>query len=459
MKQSNSILIAIILFFAGILGEAYVISAKLGFVPFLLCSIFILGVVAYLTLNIRALIIFSQKRRDSGKKGDSDSLYRLLESRLYNIERYQKAIYNENKSARVSLEELASAFDPSVKVENTSTNSGTDIDKLIVRQKAIMERMAKAIIKNERDNTSKLLAQLSQNPSPAPAPDGDFEKLGRILSSLEVTQKKLLHALENLNTMEAVPNPIAAAADEAAVSVSESVKEQDVPDTNTAALNAVLAEVSLEDVSDNDTIETEDSDVMETSSIIEEIPDITSLEDISMTAESSDDSPADGISDIDKSIENTEITKDENPTTEEALESLETLDVLETLDAADEEIPVFDEGLMSEEAIKELAASLNATSADTDETSDISAGDSAFDAEADLDSLLDEISMEEEAASALPDIDNKEAAPAPSDMDNEEAASASSDNDNDISNSTAALDGDPNRQLTPEEIAAMFASM
>lgn len=430
MNQSNSIVIAIILFFAGILGEAYVISAKLGFVPFLLCSIFILGVAAYLTLNIRALIIFSQKRRDSGKKGDSDSLYRLLESRLYNIERYQKAIYNENKSARVSLEELASAFDPSVKVENTRTDSGTDIDKLIVRQKAIMERMAKAIIKNERDNTSKLLAQLSQNPSPAP--EGDFEELGRILSSLEVTQKKLLHALENLNTMEAVPNTIAAAADEAAVSASESVKEQDVPDTNTAALNAVLAEVSLEDVSDNDSIETEDSDVMETGSTIEEIPDITSLEDISMEAESSDDISiaAEGSDDS---------PADEIPETEENLESLETLDTLETLDAADEEIPVFDEGLMSEEAIKELAASLNPSSINTvtDTEADASLPASASeetiepesDTEIDLENLLDEISTEDEVDSASE------------------------------TNSIPSLDGDPNRQLTPEEIAAMFSSM
>ena len=131
---------------------------------------------------------------------------------------------------------------------------------------------------------------------------------------------------------------------------------------------------------------------------------------VNNTAESSDDSPVD-----------------------------ESLDVLDALDAADEEIPVFDEGLMSEEAIKELAASLNPpstnTTADTDvdASSQVSASEEMIepesDTEIDLENLLAEISTEDEEPSASE------------------------------TNSIPSLDEDPNRQLTPEEIASMFSSM
>lgn len=383
MKQDNSIIAAIIVLFAAFLGETYILSKNYGLIPFILCGIVLLAAVFFLAVTIQKHITLYLKHKEAGEKELNDNIYRLLESRLYNIERYQKAIYNETKSVRINTEELALHKElpdtPAVQAPGKE-----DFEALGSGLKKTMERIAKAIIKHNRENSEELMAHGKE------WNEETLEKLVQVCENgFQSLSSAAAQSAEMLRT-EAVSMESASAEEADTEPVST---EEEEPDNS---LHAILGEAVLEE-------ETDAGDVSEEPVADEEAP----VEDMAASEVS-----ADAVSEESMSI-------DDVPVEDLPVEDLPDIEALMAdMDTDSEELPV-DEDVNRQLTPEEIAAMF--------------AGSDSI-------PKASETAPEE----AVPDVSAIIA--------KEETAAE----DTAI---TPPSDEDANRQLTPEEIAAMFASM
>ena len=422
MKQDNSIIAAIIVLFAAFLGETYILSKDYGLIPFILCGIVLLAAVFFLAVTIQKQISLYLKHKESGEKELNDNVYRLLESRLYNIERYQKAIYNETKSVRINTEELA-LHKELPDSPTAQAPAKEDFEALGNELKKTMERIAKAIIKHNHENNEQLMTHAEEWNGKALADyHNDLQKLdASTVETLEKLMKVCESGFQSLSSAAihtGMPQMETVSMEE--VSEEPVSLEEEEPDTS---LHAILGEAVLEEDADT-------GDVSAEPVIDEEAPieDMAAEEPLAETRPEEDTSMED-LPDIDALM--AEIAEEELPVAT-ALET-EDLDVdIPNMDSLDTDIPSIPE--MEDTSSQELTVDEDVNRQLTPEEI------AAMFAGSDSIPKASETAPEE----AVPDVSAmiaKEEAVA------EDAAI------------TPPSDEDVNRQLTPEEIAAMFASM
>lgn len=296
-KQKNLIIVAITVLCAVFLCEAYIhIQLKnSAAAPFIILGILLLAAAFVVIQKELAAYL---KHKETMEKESRDNLYRLLESRLYNIERYQKAIYNEAKSVRINTEELALNRELSAPsaAPVAEENNLADLNEGLKKN---MERVAKAVIKHSREDNERLVEQLQEigrqmtaEDDSMPADDPSLEVLEQLLRVCENGFRSLSDmAVHNDaavfpegNPTEAnVPLPAkdALAEDDPMDVLStdfDTTEEEDIPDTG---LDAILGETVLEEEpSDIENLVTESpvTESLAADALTAEEPEIEELE-------------------------------------------------------------------------------------------------------------------------------------------------------------------------------------
>lgn len=333
MKQKNLIVVTIIVLCAVFLGEAYIHIhlGNIAAIPFIILGILLLTAAFFI---IQKEVTAYLKHKETMEKESRDNLYRLLESRLYNIERYQKAIYNEAKSVRINTEELALNRElpaPSA-VPASGENSLEDLGEELKKN---MERVAKAVIKHSREDNEQLVEQLQElgrqiatNNDSRLADDPALETLEKLIQVCENGFGSLsdmaVHSLGAAFPEDGMAQAGAALEGEAMDVLStkpDDMEEEEVTDTG---LDAILGEAVLEEPSGTEA-PVEDTPAEEES--LPDIPDIDALlEDTSV-----DEEPLPDIPDIDALLEDT-------PVDEEPLPDIPDIDSLVEDTPADEDL-------------------------------------------------------------------------------------------------------------------------
>lgn len=262
-KQKNLIIVAITVLCAVFLCEAYIhIQLKnSAAAPFIILGILLLAAAFVVIQKELAAYL---KHKETMEKESRDNLYRLLESRLYNIERYQKAIYNEAKSVRINTEELALNRELSAPsaAPAAEENNLADLNEGLKKN---MERVAKAVIKHSREDNERLVEQLQEigrqmtaEDDSMPADDPSLELLEQLLrvcetgfrslSDMAVHNDAAVFPGDNLAKANLpLPAKDALAEDDPMDVLStdfDTTEEEDVPDTG---LDAILGETVLEE--------------------------------------------------------------------------------------------------------------------------------------------------------------------------------------------------------------------
>lgn len=456
MKQKNLIIVTIIVLCAVFLGEAYIHIhlGNIAAIPFIILGILLLTVAFFI---IQKEVTAYLKHKETMEKESRDSLYRLLESRLYNIERYQKAIYNEAKSVRINTEELA--LNKELSVPSAAQASEKDnLEDLSEELKKNMERVAKAVIKHSREDNEQLVEQLQEigrqittNNDSRPADDPALETLEKLIQVCENGFRSLsdmaLHSPAGAFSGDGL-----AQADSASPQEDESMdvlsmdldvtEEEDVPDTG---LDAILGEAVLEEPSDTETL-LGDMPVAE-----EPVPDIPDAETLLADALVAEEAAPD-IPDIETLMEDTPVAEEPVPDIPDIETLMEDTPDIENL--VEDVLKTDDPEIESLVADALTAKDLEIKEPEAENSENLLTGEKSVEELMELMSKEDDLSAGDVLDNSLDEDLNRQLTP-----EEVSAMFAGSESVPKASETTPDESIDPNRQLTPEEIAAMFSSM
>ena len=475
MKSNYALIGSSTLFFAAALAEVYIIATGANLIPFLACGLVLLASAAGFITAAGEQIASQTQNMKSVYTENQNNLYRLLESRLYNIERYQKAIYNENKSVRESINKLTQG-ESLPDINNILDKEMNHLNVLSKNLQQSMEQVGRGIIKyNHQD--AKLLLDSLDNLKTDSSKDIAAE-LALIQTNLqqllELCEKGLL--VQSVNTPESASAPAPAAVDDTednSIPVAETA-----PATEDVTAVDEILETEFEAAASIDQIlETEPEAVASIDEILEAEPEaVASVEEMAEpvieTAEETVDAVDEVIEPVVETAEETMAAVDEviEPVVEPETTVVTPVDDNPNRQLTPEEIAAMfagasDEDISSSSETDSTAPVTDDTVSAVDDTvSDVAPVVTPVDDDPNRQLTPEEIAAmfagaSDEDISSSPETEST--APVTDDdvsvADN--TVSAVDDTVSDVAPVVTPVDDNPNRQLTPEEIAAMFANI